>query len=1227
MAHENQDDGLIRRYLLGRLVEDEREQLEEKMMADNEVFNRVLLAEDEMVEEYVHGELSESDRAGFEASFLSTPEGRKQVTYARALSEYVKDPSPSSKVRVRIGEERVAEELTAPRPSAEGPGAQGPSKESKASRQAWWPRQELVPYLRLAVAAVVVLSVGLGIWRLFFYQSEVSKGTAALAYAYRDQRPLEARISGFNYARVSTTRGGDENVDRVALNRASGILHDAEFEHPGPASHYALGRLYLAEKKFDDAIKQFEEALKGDPNNAQLHSDYGVALLEKGKPGLEDGESGKSLEELASALEQVNRALELDGSLLEPLFNRALLYQEMILPQQAEEGWRKYLEQDSSSPWADEARKNLRLVEEQRNKASESKEQLLQDFLAAYEARSYESAWKAFSQSRARTGSFIVEKLLDDYLNLSTKGEIKRAREKLQLLSYAGELEVQTAGDHFTSDTVRFYKLTTPGQQVVLARARQLVRLGLENYDQAKLEDAIDYYTRAKGVFDRAGDISEGTYAKYLTGHCFLMQSKLKLSLSIFGGLARNCEGAQYRWLLAQTLYAVAMLHAGLNDYSISVETSNRFLEISKQIGDTNGMAKALQFLAQTYLLLNDYHKSLSLNQQSLALGSVNSSDPLQRWRDYFFVALSLNLLRFYTAAVVYQKEALRLAIQIGRPQVVCRSYINLGLMYGSLQDYGEATRCVQLAFQLGKGISSESAKAETLAYSSLQLGHLYRKAGDLTKAIVSYDQAIQSYSQLDYPAFSYVAHKGKLLSCIALGGCSSDEKELEVCLNLFEQYRSKILEESNRNSFFDTEQDMYDVAIDFEYSRNNNSRAFEYSEKSRARSLLDLSRSNTKVLATDDVRFTKVHDPLNLTQIMQRLPEQAQILQYAALDDRLIIWVISRTGITTRVQDIPLKELNDKINAYLSALYSSAESNEEQAAGAAKSLYSILVGPVEVLLDKNKQICVVADKNLNYLPFNALISSSSGKYLVEEYIFLFAPSSNMFIFSSESAGKKTRPAPEKLLSVGNPNFDRIAFPSLVDLPSARREAETIASFYNSSPPIVGEKATRKLIESEIEKHDVIHLALHSVTDEQFPMRSKLVLAKEPSGRALHRESEGVLQANEIYKLNLPLTRLVVLSACRTGVGRYYGGEGTVGISRSFIAAGVPLVIASLWPVDSDSTAELMISFHRHRKVENLSTVEALRRAELEMLKGDTPRYHLPYYWASFAAIGGYARF
>jgi CHAT domain-containing protein len=288
--------------------------------------------------------------------------------------------------------------------------------------------------------------------------------------------------------------------------------------------------------------------------------------------------------------------------------------------------------------------------------------------------------------------------------------------------------------------------------------------------------------------------------------------------------------------------------------------------------------------------------------------------------------------------------------------------------------------------------------------------------------------------------------------------------------------------------------------------------------------------------------------------------------------------------------------------------------------------LYDVLIQPIESLLDDRKQVCIIPDKILSYLPYGALISPTSGKYLIEEHTLFFSPSCNTLIESSDSAHSKEGNVPERILSVGNPRLDRKAFPSLPDLRAARREAEAIAAYYDFARCLVEKNATKKNVENEMKQADVIHLALHGIVDEQDPGRSKLLLAKTVGGDSGTYSDDGALLAGEIHKLKLPRTRLVVLSACQTATGRYYGGEGLMGLSRPFVAARIPLVVASLWPVDSDATAELMIDFHKCRKVDKLSTVNALRRAQLALLSSGS-RLRDPYYWASFIIVGGYAGF
>jgi CHAT domain-containing protein len=214
------------------------------------------------------------------------------------------------------------------------------------------------------------------------------------------------------------------------------------------------------------------------------------------------------------------------------------------------------------------------------------------------------------------------------------------------------------------------------------------------------------------------------------------------------------------------------------------------------------------------------------------------------------------------------------------------------------------------------------------------------------------------------------------------------------------------------------------------------------------------------------------------------------------------------------------------------------------------------------------------------------------------------------------------------ILSVGNPAFDRKAFPTLDVLRSARSEAEKIAELYDTKVLLVEDGAKEQRVKSEIDKADVVHIAAHAILDEYSPLQSKLILAKGIGHPGSEASEDGVLEAEELYRLKLPRTQLAVLSSCHSGVDHYYDGEGMLSLARPFTASRVPLVVASLWAVDSESTADLMIDFHGNRRCKRKPpSIAALREAKLKMLEQGSGRYRHPYFWAPFVAIGGYTKY
>src|SRR2546423_1966724 len=922
-----------------------------------------------------------------------------------------------------------------------------PTKKKKIYQPPLWTRLLASPYLRTAAAFPVLIVLGLGIWRVFFYQSETQRGLIALERAYRQERPIEARTSVLPYAPLLETRGGTQaKVDETSRHLAESLLLDAVRSEPGPASRHALGLLYLSEKKFDEAIHEFEEALKADPQNARIHSDMGAALLER-EIARANVEGGRSLEEFAESCDHLSKALELDPSLLEALFNRALCYERSGLPPQAEDDWRKYLERDPNSPWADEARQHLRRLEQERSSASQNEEQMLQDFLVASQTRDDDRAWQIVSHSNSSAGNLITNKILDSYLDLEAQGQHDAARGKLQALVYAGRLTVERTGDRYTSDLAKFYNSASTARLSSLAQARSQINKAYELFTQSRYDEAIASYTAAKQIFDQAGDTSEAIFARYRIGHCYVLEPDTERSQPIFDELTSTCKNREYRWLLAQCLYESAQIQAGLNEYSKAIDYSAQALKLLEQIDDTAGIVKSLVQLADEYRSLNDVNRSMIFLQRGLFSIINCHPEPTQScWELYFAIALDFNLLRRYTTALEYQKEALQLALALNKPLLISRSYGYLGSFYGSLKNYDEAIRNIELALDIAKSLSGQPSGLDMMGNTSLQLGEIYRQTGDYSKALDAYNQSINYYDGLNFKYFFYAAHKGKLLCYKALCDGAATEEEIKTVLPLFDQYRSKITDESQRNSFFDAEQSIYDLAIDFaDYGKQNSQLAFEYSEESRARSLLDIMRQGTHVVGQEfdpELGLSSGSKPLTLSQLQEQMPDRVQIIQYAVLENRLLIWVISKGKFqSAQPVEISAEVLNEKIQKYLSLIKSRSESGSEEARQVSGELHDILIKPVESFFDSNDEmLCIVPDKILNYLPFSALLSKSSGRYLVQDYPLQLSPSSSVFIECSNIADSKAGARDERLLSVGSPSFNHASFPTLSDLPEASRE-------------------------------------------------------------------------------------------------------------------------------------------------------------------------------------------
>jgi CHAT domain-containing protein len=304
-----------------------------------------------------------------------------------------------------------------------------------------------------------------------------------------------------------------------------------------------------------------------------------------------------------------------------------------------------------------------------------------------------------------------------------------------------------------------------------------------------------------------------------------------------------------------------------------------------------------------------------------------------------------------------------------------------------------------------------------------------------------------------------------------------------------------------------------------------------------------------------------------------------------------------------------------------------------------AEQLFTMLFGKLAGQLRADSKLIVIPDGLLNQVPYESLVHN--GRYLIEDHQISYLPSASLIELLQQPAKSASDLAGQlDLLAFGDPEFQQRSrtslnrklpptpseinrqaldwdMTSLPRLPRTRDEVEYIASLIPKERQrlYLGKDSTEKAFKHEpLSKYKWIHLATHSLIDERNPGRSAVVLALDGNN-----DEDGFLRVPEIADLDLNCD-LVILSACETGRGQLFSGEGVIGLSRSFFIAGARSVVVSQWAVSDISTAQLMKDFYQ-QLVKQVPKAAALREAKLRMLRGGSETHH-PYYWAPFVIIG-----
>ncbi len=1179
----------LRKYILGSVSDSDRAAIDERLMTDDLFFEEFAITEENFIQDYVDGNLDKAERERFETCFLNSEENRQKVKFASALRRYVKETAADKPLQKKPGFfSSLAAFFSSPVPVA------------------------------LAILTIVGV-VGFFAWRNFSGRSDV---LVALNKAYKTERPLDSRISDFEYAPTKNTRGAGDKTNNIESELAKTLALKAVSENSTPENLQSLGRVYLTEKEFDKAVEQLTKAVKLAPDNAKIHNDLGVALMEKAKRS----EEGK-LENLAKSNEEFAKAIELDKNLLDAYFNQALCIQELNLPNQAKEAWQKYLELDPNSQWSEEARKNLNTLEANKP-ISKTKEEISQEFLAAKQSGDDEKAWQVLSRNREMIEDrFIPQQIASMFITSKYQKINDESSNYLDVLKYIGNLEEQKSGDLFWKDITNVYSRVNNENQILsLYQAQKSMLAGFELLRNNKYSEAQKKFEDANELFTKSDNSQESKIAQIWMSYPLFLNHKFEQSSSILHGVADYAEKQNYKWLASQSFGWLGMIAGSSNHFSEELENYKKSLTYSEKVNDLYNLQKISSQVADFYTQNGQIREAATFSQKALELGKLPDVSFRQQWRNYDVASRMFSAEGFYNTAMALSNESLELSSkEINDKILTWQSYTNLGYIYEKLGKYESGLSSLKEARNVAESFDLESGQQKRVAYIDLQTAQIKRLSNDCNGALENYEKALQFYDATEFQPLRYVAHKGKLQCSFTLQDQSAIQTELPTVIEILSNYRKELLEESLRNTFFDNEQIVYDIATDYEVNKGNIEKAIDYSEESRSRSLLDLLGNRGRLSETNktpEISYSQyINAPLKIDEIKSQLPNSIQIVQYTILDNELLVFVISKNEIKCVKVDISYSEIKKDVYLYLELVSRKTNESFEEEKTLSKKLYRILIEPIKNDIDQKKTICFIADKFLFRLSFATLLSPETEKYLISEYHFLYSPSINVFLACTKNADTLQNLNPEKILSIGNPAFREKDFPDLEVLSSSGKEAQSIADLYQQPIVFTGADATKNNIFKNIENVDIINFAGHYIVNERSPLLSGLVLS--PNDDAVTAQ-DSLLANYEVFSQDFSHVKLIVLSACETGLENVQNGEGPLGAARTFLAAGIPQVVASQWSVDSDSTSELMIRFHQYREKEKLSTIDALHKSQLDLQTSE--QFNRPYFWGAFAVTGGYSQ-
>jgi CHAT domain-containing protein/tetratricopeptide (TPR) repeat protein len=779
------------------------------------------------------------------------------------------------------------------------------------------------------------------------------------------------------------------------------------------------------------------------------------------------------------------------------------------------------------------------------------------------------------------------------------------------------------------------------------AEAVALNNIGFAYMGLGEYQKALDFYTASADLnrrLDPKGD--RLAISLHNIGWIYYKLGERERALQFNEQAVPLLRAVQNRSSLASALSAMGVIYGEMNESQRAIELHSEALALRRASHDMDGEAASLTNLGSEYAKLRDWPKAREYHERAVAILRTSGN------QSQLVSALgSLGDLYRETGDRQQARACLEEALEISR----------------TIRDRpGEAKALAVLARVEHDG--GDLVKAQARADEALNAFESVRRTIISPNLRASFFASVRDIQELDVELLMALHAERPQEGFGTAALLAAERGRARSLLELLQESGAGIRSDVDA-SLIAREQDLerlISAKADAQVrllSRKHTGPEADEMTKELAGMVADLDQVQSRIRSASP-RYAALTQPslLDLKEIQSKvLDADTVLLEYALGKEKSFLWVVGPSS--TDTFDLPpraeIESTARRVYDLLTARNQkpAKETPAERAArlrradrdylDAAVKASRILLVPAASRID-NKRLLIAGEGVLQYLPFAALpepradrtVSANSPPLIVNHEINTAASASVVAVLRQETAGRS--PTRKTLAVFADPVFgadDARVEASRRDSVSAqarrhdagpdpqeflrlrfsRAEADEISRLApaGTTLKILDFEASRDaVLRADLAQYRILHFATHSLINSEHPELSGVVLSLVD--RAGQRQN-GFLRLYDIYKLHLGAD-LVVLSACRTALGREVRSEGLIGLTRGFLYAGAQRVAASLWEIDDRTTAELMKRFYEGMLVRGERPAAALRTAQVAMWK--TKGWNAPYYWAAFTLQG-----